>query len=152
MAMVKKKNIVKLAKKYFGDDYVVGYRRDGEQYLPAIDKPELAALEMDRSRQSKFAAYILAMPVESVEPEYVIPGRDFTTRDVRDDIELYHTANPMNDLLLSAGRHRCGPSAGQTPAHGAGSHGQVRYGPLYLGRTEAGVVPTGVRVVRLSGR
>ena len=99
MAKVKKKDIVKLAKKYFGDDYVVGYRRDGEQDLPSIDKPELEALEMDRSRQSAFAADILAMPVESVEPEYIIPGRDFSTRQVRDGIKLYHTANPMNDLF-----------------------------------------------------
>lgn len=99
MARVKKKDVVKLARKYFGDNYVVGCRRDGEQDLPSIEKPELVAIEIDRSRQSPFAANILSMPYEPVEPEYVIPGRDYTTRKVRDDIELYHAANPVNDLF-----------------------------------------------------
>ena len=99
MARVKKKDIVKLAKKYFGDDYVVGYRRDGQQDLPSIAKPELAAIEMDRSRQSAFAADVLSMPVGVVEPRYLIPGRDYTTRQVRDGIELYHMNNPVNDLF-----------------------------------------------------
>ncbi|MBT7858828.1 MAG: insulinase family protein, partial [Gemmatimonadetes bacterium] len=99
MAKVKKKDVVKAAKKYFGDDYVVGYRRDGEQDLPSVEKPELATIEIDRSRQSDFAASILAMEVEAVEPEYVIPGRDYTTRHVRDGVELYHKTNPVNDLF-----------------------------------------------------
>ncbi len=99
MAKVRKKDIVKLAKKYFGGDYVVGYRRDGEQDLPSIEKPDLAAIEMDRSRQSTFAASILEMPTEPVAPEYVIPGRDYSSRTVRDGVELYHTANPVNDLF-----------------------------------------------------
>jgi hypothetical protein len=99
MARVKKKDVVKLARKYFGDNYIVGCRRDGEQDLPSIEKPELVAIEIDRSRQSPFAANILSMPYEPVEPEYVIPGRDYTTRKVRDDIELYHAANPVNDLF-----------------------------------------------------
>jgi predicted Zn-dependent peptidase len=99
MAKVKKKDIVKLAKRYFGDNYVVGYRRDGEQELPSIEKPALEPIEMDRSRQSPFAADILAMPFEAIEPAYVIPGRDYTTRQVRDGVELYHTANPVNDLF-----------------------------------------------------
>jgi predicted Zn-dependent peptidase len=99
MRKVRKKDVVKLAKKYFGEDYVVGYRRDGEPDLPPIEKPELAAIELDRSRQSIFAADVLAMPHEPIEPAFVIPGRDYTTRTVRDGVELYHAKNPVNDLF-----------------------------------------------------
>ena len=99
MERVSKKDIVKLARKYFRDDYVAGYRRDGEQDLPSIDKPPLEAIELDRSRQSPYAAAILAMPYDAIEPEYLVPGRDYTTRQVRPGIELYYAANPVNDLF-----------------------------------------------------
>lgn len=99
MRKVKKKDIVSLAKKYFGDTYVVGYRRDGEPDLPSVEKPPLEAIDVDRSRQSPFAAEMLALPVREIEPVFVIPGRDYTTRTVRDGIELYHTKNPVNDLF-----------------------------------------------------
>ena len=99
MAALRKEDIVKVARKYFGDGYVAGYRRDGEPSLPAIDKPVLDAIAIDPARESAFAAEILALPSEEIEPVFVIPGKDFTRKRLRDGVDLYYAANPLNDLF-----------------------------------------------------
>ena len=99
MGKLKKKHIVKVAKKYFKDDYVAAYRRDGEQDLPSIEKPALDAIEIDPSRESRFMADTMALPFEEIEPSYVVPGRDFKMKEVRDGVMVYHSANPVNDLF-----------------------------------------------------
>ncbi|MBT3344243.1 MAG: insulinase family protein [Gemmatimonadetes bacterium] len=99
MEKLRKKDIVRVARRYFGDDYVVGYRRDGSPVLPSIENPGIEPIQIDPSRQTPFAAGILAQPVESIEPEFVIPGRDYTQDDLRPGVELYQTKNPLNDLF-----------------------------------------------------
>ena len=99
MASLRRKDIVKVAKKYFSDGYVAGYRRDGEPEVPRIEKPELDAIDVDPSKQSPFAAEILALPSEEIEPVVVVPGRDFTRKKLRDGVDLYYAANPLNNLF-----------------------------------------------------
>ena len=99
MAKLRRKDIVKVARKYFSSGCVAGYRRDGEQELPGMEKPGLDPIEVDPSRQSTFAAEILALPSEVIEPVFVVPGRDFTRKELREGVELYYAANPLNDLF-----------------------------------------------------
>ncbi|MEW6751150.1 MAG: insulinase family protein [Candidatus Latescibacterota bacterium] len=99
MEKLTKKDIVRVAQKYLGPDYVVGYRRDGQPQIPSIEKPPLDPIQIDASRQSVFAAGTLAMPVQEIEPEYVVPGRDYVQRQMREGVPLYYTYNPLNDLF-----------------------------------------------------
>jgi len=96
---VQKKNIVKAAKKYFKDDYVAAYRRDGQHELPDIGKPPLEKIDIDPGRQSAFFEEIMALPYEEIEPTYLIPGRDYKTKDLRDGLKFYYSQNPLNDLF-----------------------------------------------------
>ena len=99
MAKLRRKDIVKAARKYFSGGYVAGYRRDGRQELPGIEKPELDPIDVDPSRQSPFAAGVLALPSAEIEPVFVEPGRDFTRKKLREGVDLYYAANPLNDLF-----------------------------------------------------
>ena len=54
MAKLRKKDIVKVAKKYFKDGYVAGYRRDGQIDIPSIDKLPIDKIDIDPARQSAF--------------------------------------------------------------------------------------------------
>jgi len=99
MGKLTRKDIVRAAKKYFGTDYVAGYRRDGELERPAIEKPDLAAIDIDRTRQSEFIGDLLEMPYDEIEPVYIIPGRDFKVKQVREGVKLYYAKNPLNDLF-----------------------------------------------------
>jgi len=99
MKKLSKKDVVRVAKKYFGKGYVAGYRRDGKPELPAIDKPAIDKVEIDPSRQSEFFAQVMEIPVSQIEPAFVAPGRDYQVRQVRDGVNLYYCPNPLNDLF-----------------------------------------------------
>ena len=99
MARLRKKDIISVAEKHLGPNYVAGYRRNGQQDLPLVDKPQLDPIDVDGSRRSEFAAGILALPSDPIEPRYIIPGRDVKAKEVRDGVTLHYTANPLNDLF-----------------------------------------------------
>ncbi|MFA6108396.1 MAG: insulinase family protein, partial [Candidatus Latescibacterota bacterium] len=94
-----KKELVRVARKYFGPGYVVAYRRDGQPELPAIGKPPLDPIEIDAARESAFLQRVLAMPVEEIAPAFVEPGRDYTVKPLRDGLPLYYAHNPLNGLF-----------------------------------------------------
>ena len=99
MAQIEKRDIVAVANTYFNGGYVAGYRRDGEQDIPEIAKPPLDKIDIDAARQSAFFAAIMAMPFAEIEPTYLVPERDFTTRELAGGNKLYYARNPLNDLF-----------------------------------------------------
>lgn len=99
MEAVTKDEIVKLANKYFGDAYVAGYRHDEQHEVPSIEKPQIDAVPIDPSRQSEFAATVLAMPVEETEPVFINPDKDFQKLENPNGVTYFHAANPLNDLF-----------------------------------------------------
>lgn len=99
MGKIDKRRIVEVANNYFNGGYVAGYRRDGEQDIPEIAKPPIDKIDIDAARQSAFFAEIMAMPFAEIEPTYLVPERDFTTRELAGGNKLYYARNPLNDLF-----------------------------------------------------
>ena len=99
MGKIDKRRIVEVANSYFNGGYVAGYRRDGEQDIPEIAKPPIDKIDIDAARQSAFFAEIMAMPFAEIEPTYLVPERDFTTRELTGGNKLYYARNPLNDLF-----------------------------------------------------
>ena len=99
MEKLNKKDVVAVGNKYFGDNYVVGYRIDAQHEFPQIKKPQIDPIEMDPTRQSTFAASIMAMPVSEIEPVFIKAERDYQVVDYYPGVRLYHSENPVNDLF-----------------------------------------------------
>ena len=99
MGKIDKRRIVEVANSYFNGGYVAGYRRDGEQDIPEIAKPPIDKIDIDAARQSAFFADIMAMPFAEIDPTYLVPERDFTTRELAGGNKLYYARNPLNDLF-----------------------------------------------------
>jgi predicted Zn-dependent peptidase len=99
MGKLTKRDIVRVANRYFKTGYVAGYRLDGKPELPIIEKPALDPIEIDPSRQSAFARQILSVPVAPLEPVFVAAGRDFQVEKLRQGVDLYYAHNPLNDLF-----------------------------------------------------
>ncbi|HIB91669.1 TPA: insulinase family protein, partial [Candidatus Poribacteria bacterium] len=99
MGKLAKENVVAVANKYFGDNYVVGYRIDAQHELPQIEKPQIDPIEMDPTRQSAFAVSVMAMPVTEIEPVFIKTERDYQIVDYYPGVKLYHSENPVNDLF-----------------------------------------------------
>ena len=95
---VTRADVVRVANKYLTDDRVVGYRRYGKPVIPSITKPGFTKIDIDDSRESKFAADLLAMPAEPIEPRWLVEGRDYWTAQLHAG-KLYVSKNPFNDLF-----------------------------------------------------
>lgn len=99
MEQLTKQDVVDVANKYFGDDYVAVYRVDAQHEVPVVEKPQIDPVTIDPTRQSEFAARVLAMAVEEIEPVFVEADRDYRIVEFAPGVELYYAPNPLNDLF-----------------------------------------------------
>jgi len=95
---VTKADATRVAVKYLGENRISAFRRKGKPELPSIAKPVFTKLTIDASRQSAFAAKVLAMPAEPLTPRWLVENRDYTLRPLASG-KLYAAANPFNDLF-----------------------------------------------------
>jgi len=99
MEQLTKADVVAVANKYFGDDYVSVYRVDDQHVVPPVEKPQIDPVSIDPTRQSEFAANILAMEYDKIEPSFVQADTDYRVIEFADGVELYYAPNPLNDLF-----------------------------------------------------
>lgn len=99
MSQLTKQDVVDVANKYFGNDYVAVYRIDAQNEIPVVEKPQIDPVNIDSSLQSEFASRILAMEYEEIEPTYVEADRDYRVIEFADGVQLYYAPNPLNDLF-----------------------------------------------------
>jgi predicted Zn-dependent peptidase len=104
---VSKEDVVRVARKYLGDDRVVVYRRNAKPELPSIEKPRFTVVDIDPSRRSEFLKSVLALPVKPIEPRWLVAGRDYQVVPVSGG-RLYAAKNPYNDLFTLTVRERRG--------------------------------------------
>jgi predicted Zn-dependent peptidase len=97
---VTKKEIVDFANRYFTNDYVVVFKRIGEDSsVVKITKPEITPVELDRESSSDFARATLAIPASPTSPTFVDFARDITTVELAKGLPLRFHANEENDLF-----------------------------------------------------
>ncbi|MCC6145724.1 MAG: insulinase family protein [Candidatus Hydrogenedentes bacterium] len=96
---VTREQIVAAANKYFGGNYVAGYRKDAPHKVLEVQKPQLASIDIDPSRASQFAQQVMSMPVVEIEPTFVERGRDFESFQDPRGVDYYYVENPVNDVF-----------------------------------------------------
>ncbi len=99
MEALTKQDVVDVANKYFGTDYVAVYRIDEQAELPVVAKPKIDPIPIDPSRQSEFATAILSMPFDEIEPTFVEPEQDYRVIEFAEGVSLYYAPNPLNDIF-----------------------------------------------------
>ncbi len=99
LEQITKQDIIDVANRYFGANYVAVHRIDEQHDIPLVEKPQIDPVSIDPSRQSQFAASIMAMPYVEIEPTYVDPNEDYEVVDFAPDVQLYYSPNPLNDLF-----------------------------------------------------
>jgi predicted Zn-dependent peptidase len=99
MEKVSKADIVDVAKKYYGENYVCGFRLDAQHDLPSIEKPPIDPLSIDPNKQSTFMTEVEHLPFNSLSPKFIKQGEDFTVHDIKPGIRLVHVFNPLNELF-----------------------------------------------------
>ena len=97
---ITKADIVAVANKYFSNNnYVAVHRVNGPANIPVVEKPQIDPVSIDPSRQSEFAARILSMPYQEIEPVWLEEGKQYEVLEYAPGIPFYYARNPLNDLF-----------------------------------------------------
>ena len=97
---ITKDEVVAIANKYFGNDYLDVRSKMGFPAKDKVDKPNWKPIEAKNTEaKSDFAKAIEAQMVPDVEPQVVKFGEDVKITDVNDSFKMFSSANPRNDIF-----------------------------------------------------
>lgn len=108
LSKVKKADVVKFANTYLGNNYVVVYKRKGEdKSIVKVEKPPITPVETNRNAQSDFVKKINAMPATSVKPIWIDYSKDLQKASVGPAQVLY-VQNKDNSIFRLRYRYDLG--------------------------------------------
>jgi predicted Zn-dependent peptidase len=97
---ITKDEVVAVANKYFGNDYLDVRSKMGFPAKDKVDKPTWKPIEAKNTEaKSDFAKAIEAQEVPEVEPQVVKFGEDVKITEVNNSFKLFSSANPRNQIF-----------------------------------------------------
>ena len=97
---ITKEEVVAIANKYFGNDYLDVRSKMGFPDKDKVEKPNWKPLEAKNTNmKSDFAKMIEAEEVPEVTPQVITFGEDVKITDISDGFKLYSAINPANDIF-----------------------------------------------------
>ena len=97
---ITKDEVVAIANKYFGDNYLDVRSKMGFPAKDKVDKPNWKPIEAKNTEaKSDFAKAIEAQEVPEVEPQVIKFGEDVKITEINDGFKLYSSSNPRNELF-----------------------------------------------------
>lgn len=99
--MITKEEVVSIANKYFGNDYLDIRSKMGFPDKDKVEKPNWKPLEAKNTNmKSDFAKMIEAEEVPEVTPQVIKFGEDVKITDITDGFKLYSAINTANDIFV----------------------------------------------------
>jgi predicted Zn-dependent peptidase len=95
---VTRDDVVRVAKKYLGDDFVVVYRRKGKVDVPKLEKPKITPVKIDPSRKSAFAKKVERMKAPQLQPLWAKEGLHYEHHKLPAG-DMIAARNERNDLF-----------------------------------------------------
>ncbi len=94
LSRISKNELVGFARKNYGDNYVVVYKRNGEaKESVRIIKPQISPVVMNRDSESEFYKNITAMPSDKIEPQFIDYKKDITHLKLKERIPVLYKQN-----------------------------------------------------------
>ena len=106
---ITKEQIMAFANRHFKDNYVVVYKRQGEdKNLKKIDKPQITPIPTNRDLVSDFVAEVQNTPVEPIQPRFVNFKEDLTFGETEANLPYIYVYNKENGRFILAFRYDFG--------------------------------------------
>ena len=97
---ITKEEVVAVANKYFGNDYIDVRSKMGFPAKDKVEKPDWKPIEAKNTNEkSDFAKAVEAEIVPEVQPQVIQFGEDVKITEVNEHFKLYSTANTRNDIF-----------------------------------------------------
>ncbi|HYM19881.1 MAG TPA: insulinase family protein [Candidatus Kapabacteria bacterium] len=110
MSHITKQEIMDVAKKYYGNNYVVVYKRVGQRNSPKVEKPAITPVQVNREAESPFVKKIIGTPADKISPRFLDYKKDIEFKELPGGVPLHYLHNSENQLfsmyyLLDFGAH-----------------------------------------------
>jgi len=97
---ITKEEIVAFANEHYKDNYVLVYKRQGEDKdVVKVEKPQISPVEINRNDQSSFMKSFLAMNSEKMQPEFIDFEKRITSKTLDSKIDFSYLENTSNELF-----------------------------------------------------
>lgn len=98
---INKKAITDWANANLANNYVIAYKRTGEQNLPKIEKPKITPVELDRDSKNEFFKQVeeVVAKAPAIEPVFFNVKNDVKVSSLDNNIEIRYKHNNSNDLF-----------------------------------------------------
>lgn len=94
---ITKQQIVDFAKAHYTNNYVIVYKRTGEdKNVKKVIKPEITPVSVNRNDKSPFLTAILNTPSKEIQPVFIDYGTDIKKFSIKNDIPVLYTSNSEN--------------------------------------------------------
>ncbi|MEQ8910013.1 MAG: insulinase family protein [Vicingaceae bacterium] len=95
---VSKDDVVRVAKKYFGDNYLLLKSRTGFPKKEKLEKPSYKAVKANQARKSVYATHFDSLEVKEPEPKFIDLEKDINIVKLGATSKLFAVKNPINQL------------------------------------------------------
>ncbi len=99
IAAVTKEEVMEFAKQNYHNNYVVVYKRKGEDTsIMKVAKPKITPVDVNRTSESDFLTAIMEEEVKEIEPVFLDFETDIQKSKIG-DVEVLHKQNSENDIF-----------------------------------------------------
>ncbi|MFA5011342.1 MAG: insulinase family protein [Ignavibacteria bacterium] len=112
ISKVSKQDVVNLANKYLGNNYVVVFKKTGEdKSVQKIVKPEITPVQVNRESESSFLTKMVNEPVADIAPQFVDYNSEISLLSLKPGVDVYTMKNIENNLFEMAFIYEFGNNA-----------------------------------------
>ncbi len=97
--VITKQDVLDVANKYFGSNFLAFYSKMGFSKPEKIDKPEYEPVVSKNNEKSEYTKYLESLPLTNLEPDYIDFEKDLASNELKDNLHFYHVNNPVNDIF-----------------------------------------------------
>lgn len=99
MRKVTKADVIRVANKYYKNNYVVVYKRKGERTNQKVEKPIITPVEVNREAQSDFLKEVINAVPPVVAPRFIDYNKDIAKKTLNSNVPLHYVKNDENTLF-----------------------------------------------------
>jgi predicted Zn-dependent peptidase len=100
LAQVTKADVLRVANKYYHNNYVIVYKRTGTRPdVVKVVKPAITPVSLNREAQSPFLQQIAAMPAEKIAPKFIDYKKDIQETKLASGVPVFYRHNDENQLF-----------------------------------------------------
>ena len=100
LSKITKQDIIDFANKHYGNNYVIVYKRTGEdKNVKKVDKPAITPVAVNREDKSPFVQSIIDTKAPDVQPVFIDYTKDIVHLKLNNGISVNYKANTENNLF-----------------------------------------------------